>query len=129
MEDRGYPRRSSNTPHYVMYFGTFTKMLFNALRHGFMVSPERLVEAFVDRHPPTISSRSSSPNATLAIMSVACSRPMRTAATFSKPAADKDLNGVLDAVHAGSGMRTLGWLKTWNPITTLCSKRRSSGSK
>jgi GntR family transcriptional regulator/MocR family aminotransferase len=29
-----------------------------------------------------------------------------------KTAADKHLNGVLDAVHAGSGMRTLGWLKT-----------------
>ena len=44
----------------VIYVGTFTKMLFNALRLGFMVLPERLVEAFVsarsfvDRHPPTL---------------------------------------------------------------------------
>jgi GntR family transcriptional regulator/MocR family aminotransferase len=30
-----------------------------------------------------------------------------------KTAADKHLNGVLDVVHAGAGMRTLGWLKTW----------------
>src|SRR5277367_5461284 len=41
----------------VIYVGTFTKMLFNALRLGFMVLPERLVEAFasartlVDLHP------------------------------------------------------------------------------
>jgi GntR family transcriptional regulator / MocR family aminotransferase len=44
----------------VIYVGTFTKMLFNALRLGFMVVPERLVDAFetgrsyVDRHPPTL---------------------------------------------------------------------------
>jgi GntR family transcriptional regulator / MocR family aminotransferase len=44
----------------VIYVGTFTKMLFNALRIGFMVLPPRLVSAFeaarsiVDRHPPTL---------------------------------------------------------------------------
>jgi GntR family transcriptional regulator / MocR family aminotransferase len=30
-----------------------------------------------------------------------------------KTAADKHLNGVLEVVHAGAGIRTLGWLKTW----------------
>jgi GntR family transcriptional regulator/MocR family aminotransferase len=30
-----------------------------------------------------------------------------------KTVADKHLNGVLDVVHAGAGIRTLGWLKTW----------------
>ena len=29
-----------------------------------------------------------------------------------KTAADRHLNGVLDVVHAGAGIRTLGWLKT-----------------
>jgi GntR family transcriptional regulator/MocR family aminotransferase len=44
----------------VIYVGTFTKMLFNALRIGFMVLPAHLVSAFeagrsfVDRHPPTL---------------------------------------------------------------------------
>ena len=44
----------------VIYVGTFTKMLFNALRIGFMVLPEGLVasfeavRSFVDRHPPTL---------------------------------------------------------------------------
>jgi GntR family transcriptional regulator / MocR family aminotransferase len=30
-----------------------------------------------------------------------------------KTAVDKHLNGVLDVVHAGTGIRTLGKLKTW----------------
>src|SRR6202000_916456 len=44
----------------VIYVGTFTKMLFNALRIGFIVVPERLIEAFrvarsfLDRHAPTL---------------------------------------------------------------------------
>jgi GntR family transcriptional regulator/MocR family aminotransferase len=44
----------------VIYVGTFTKMLFNSLRLGFLVLPERLVEAFasarflIDRHSPTL---------------------------------------------------------------------------
>jgi GntR family transcriptional regulator / MocR family aminotransferase len=44
----------------VIYIGTFTKLLFNALRLSFLVLPARLVEAFtaarsiVDRHPPTL---------------------------------------------------------------------------
>jgi DNA-binding transcriptional MocR family regulator len=44
----------------VIYIGTFTKMLFNALRLGFLVLPDRLVStferfrSFVDRHPPTL---------------------------------------------------------------------------
>jgi GntR family transcriptional regulator / MocR family aminotransferase len=44
----------------VIYVGTFTKMLFNALRIGFVVLPEELVSVFeaarnfMDRHPPTL---------------------------------------------------------------------------
>jgi DNA-binding transcriptional MocR family regulator len=44
----------------VIYVGTFTKMLFNALRLGFLVLPAHLVEPFAvartltDRHPPTL---------------------------------------------------------------------------
>ena len=44
----------------VIYVGTFTKMLFNSLRLGFLVVPERIVDAFaaartlLDRHPPTL---------------------------------------------------------------------------
>ena len=44
----------------VIYVGTFTKMLFNALRLGFLALPAHLVEPFsvartlTDRHPPTL---------------------------------------------------------------------------
>ena len=44
----------------VIYVGTFTKMLFNALRLGFLALPAHLVEPFAvartltDRHPPTL---------------------------------------------------------------------------
>jgi GntR family transcriptional regulator/MocR family aminotransferase len=65
----------------VIYVGTFTKTLFNALRLGFMVLPERLVETLPSIKP---FSRSSSPKVTLAIISAACVRPMRNVSTFSK---------------------------------------------
>lgn len=51
---------SVDTSGSVLYVGTFTKMLFNALRLGFVVLPERLVEtfekarSFMDRHPATL---------------------------------------------------------------------------
>jgi len=76
----------------VIYVGTFTKMLFNALRLGFMVLPERLVEAFVSArtsltaihlHSIKPSWRSSSPKATSDITSAACVRFMQNASTFS----------------------------------------------
>jgi GntR family transcriptional regulator/MocR family aminotransferase len=44
----------------VIYIGTFTKMLFNSLRLGFVVAPERIADALTtartlyDRHPPTL---------------------------------------------------------------------------
>ena len=70
----------------VIYVGTFTKMLFNGLRMGFLVVPERLAGAFeaarslVDRHP-RLSIRpfwpSSSPKATSAITYEECARPIR----------------------------------------------------
>lgn len=45
----------------VLYTGTFTKMLFNALRLGFVVVPEGLIEplemlrSYMDRHPPSLN--------------------------------------------------------------------------
>ena len=107
----------------VIYVGTFTKMLFNALRLGFMVLPERLVEAFssarsfVDRHPPTLD------QAILAEFIIEGHfghhiRRMRQAyaerieRSQNQPRTNT-LSGVLDVIHSGAGMRTLGWLKTW----------------
>ena len=106
----------------VIYVGTFTKMLFNALRLGFMVLPERLVgpfisaRSFVDRHPPTLDQAILAEFITEGHFGHHVRRMRQTYAErieVLKTAADKHLNGVLDVVHAGAGIRTLGWLKTW----------------
>jgi GntR family transcriptional regulator/MocR family aminotransferase len=97
-------------------------MLFNALRLGFMVLPERLVEAFVsarsfvDRHPPTLDQAILAEFITEGHFGHHLRRMRQTYAEridVLKTAADKHLRGVLDVVHAGAGIRTLGWLKTW----------------
>ena len=106
----------------VIYVGTFTKTLFNALRLGFMVLPERLIEpfvsarSFVDRHPPTLDQAILAEFITEGHFGHHLRRMRQTYAEridVLKAAADKHLNGVLDVVHAGAGIRTLGWLKTW----------------
>ncbi|MBB5330324.1 PLP-dependent aminotransferase family protein [Tunturiibacter gelidoferens] len=106
----------------VIYVGTFTKMLFNALRLGFMVLPERLVEKFasartlVDLHPPTLDQAILAEFITEGHFGHHLRRMRQSYAErieVLKTAADKHLDGVLDVVYAGSGIRTLGWLKTW----------------
>ncbi len=105
----------------VIYVGTFTKMLFNALRLGFMVLPERLVEAFaatrtlIDLHPPTLDQAILAEFITEGHFGHHLRRMRQTYAEridVLKTAADKQLDGVLEVVHAGAGIRTLGWLKT-----------------
>jgi GntR family transcriptional regulator/MocR family aminotransferase len=106
----------------VIYVGTFTKMLFNALRLGFMILPERLVgpfisaRSFVDRHPPTLDQAILAEFITEGHFGHHVRRMRQTYAEridVLKTAADKHLHGVVDVVHAGAGIRTLGWLKTW----------------
>jgi GntR family transcriptional regulator/MocR family aminotransferase len=106
----------------VVYVGTFTKMLFNALRLGFMVLPERLVgsfvsaRTFVDRHPPTLDQAILAEFITEGHFGHHIRRMRQTYAermNILKTAADKHLDGVLDVVRAEAGIRTLGWLKTW----------------
>jgi GntR family transcriptional regulator/MocR family aminotransferase len=106
----------------VIYVGTFTKMLFNALRLGFMVLPERIVEAFasartlVDLHPPTLDQAILAEFITEGHFGHHLRRMRQTYADridVLKAAADEHLNGILDVVHTGAGIRTLGWLKTW----------------
>ena len=106
----------------VIYVGAFTKMLFNALRLGFIILPERLVEEFaaarslVDLHPPTLDQAILAEFITEGHFGHHLRRMRQTYAEridVLKTAADKHLDGVLDVVHAGAGIRTLGWLKTW----------------
>jgi GntR family transcriptional regulator / MocR family aminotransferase len=103
----------------VVYVGTFTKMLFNALRLGFLVVPERLIEPFelgrsyIDRHPPTLDQ---------AILAEFISeghfghhiRTMRQ--TYAERlevlmhASKEHLGGLLNVTEAVSGMRSVAWL-------------------
>jgi GntR family transcriptional regulator/MocR family aminotransferase len=116
----------------VIYVGTFTKMLFNALRIGFIVVPERLVKAFriarsfVDRHPPTLDQ---------AVLTEFINeghfgrhlRKMRQAyserSQMLAEEANRRLSGLLDVEHAQSGMRTVAWIKT--DITEMVLTRRA----
>jgi GntR family transcriptional regulator/MocR family aminotransferase len=105
----------------VIYVGTFTKMLFNALRIGFIVVPERLVEAlkvarsFVDRHAPTLDQ---------AILTEFINeghfgrhvRKMREVysdrSQLLTEEAKRRLSGLLDVEQAQSGMCTVAWITT-----------------
>jgi GntR family transcriptional regulator/MocR family aminotransferase len=104
----------------VLYVGTFTKMLFNALRLGFVVLPERLVEAFerarsfMDRHPATLDQ---------AVLAEFISeghfgnhvRKMRQVYAerlqiLSEASASR-LAAFLAVENAPAGMRTVAWIK------------------
>jgi GntR family transcriptional regulator / MocR family aminotransferase len=108
----------------VIYVGTFTKMLFNALRLGFMVVPERLMTAFeiarsfVDRHPATLQ------QAVLAEFITEGHfghhvRKMRHIYSerlqVLKETAESSLPDTLEVDNAAAGMRTIAWLKTNMP--------------
>jgi GntR family transcriptional regulator / MocR family aminotransferase len=120
----------------VIYIGTFTKMLFNSLRLGFVVLPDRVVDTFAaarslsDRHPPTIQ------QAILAefILEGYFSHHVRRMrqvyaerASILVEAAKRRLGGVIDVVHPGSGMRTIGWVRTGEHDLDLADRARSQG--
>ncbi|MGO4517175.1 PLP-dependent aminotransferase family protein [Terriglobus sp. 2YAB30_2] len=120
----------------VIYVGTFTKMLFNALRLGFMVLPVRLVEpfvsarSFVDRHPPTLDQAILAEFITEGHFGHHIRRMRQAYAEridVLKAAADKHLDGVLDVIHAEAGIRTLGWLKTWKSDHDAAQQARKHG--
>jgi GntR family transcriptional regulator/MocR family aminotransferase len=120
----------------VIYIGTFTKMLFNALRLGFLVVPERLVSAFeagrsfVDRHPATLDQ---------AILAEFITeghfghhiRSMRQ--TYSerlgvlREAARKHLAGLVDVTDAAAGMRTIAWLTNRSSDAAAAQRAQALG--
>lgn len=104
----------------VIYIGTFTKMLFNALRLGFMVVPERIVDAFgaarshVDRHPPTLDQAILAEFITEGHFGHHVRRMRETYAermSVLSEASRKQLGGLVDVTDAAAGMRTTAWLK------------------
>ena len=119
----------------VIYVGTFTKMLFNALRLGFIVLPERVVEpfaaarTFLDRHPPTLE------QAILADFileghfghHVRRMRQIYARRSHALCDASHRLAGRLDVMQAASGMRTLGWVRTGQTDTEVAGRARSLG--
>jgi GntR family transcriptional regulator/MocR family aminotransferase len=116
----------------VIYVGTFTKMLFNALRIGFIVVPERVGEAFriarsfFDRHAPTLDQ---------AVLTEFINeghfghhvRKMRQVyserSQLLAEEANTRLSGLLDVQHAQAGMCTVAWIKT--RVTEMVLTRRA----
>lgn len=120
----------------VIYVGTFTKMLFNALRLGFLVLPPPLVEPFAvartltDRHPPTLD------QAILAefILDGHFGHHVRQMRQIYAErlevlcdAANQRLGGMLQVQKAASGMRTIAWLKTGEKDTAVAERARARG--
>lgn len=120
----------------VIYAGTFTKMLFNSLRLGLLVLPERIVDTFVkvrtfvDRHPPTLEQ---------AILAEFIAeghfghhvRRMRQVyaerMSVLQEAASRYLAGLLDVDLADSGMRTMGWLAEGLSDHSVARRAREAG--
>lgn len=120
----------------VIYVSTFTKILFNALRLGFMVLPPQLVEPFAsaknctDRHPPTLD------QAILAEFILDGHfghhiRRMRQVyaerMAVLAEAAEQRLGGLLEVVRTVTGMRTVAWLLTGEDDQSVWARARAQG--
>jgi GntR family transcriptional regulator / MocR family aminotransferase len=135
----GHPVAALQTldaPGCVIYIGTFTKLLFNALRLGYLVVPERLVgtfeavRSFIDRHPPTLDQ---------AILTefmldghfghhVRRMRQVYAGRILAlREASKKHLGGLMDVADAVAGMRTIGWIKTEVAERVVAERARSLG--
>ncbi len=103
----------------VIYFGTFSKVLFPSLRLGYLVVPSDMVETFVtaraltDRHSPLIEQALLADFITEGhfarhIRRMRALYAERQAALVESAA--QELDGLLDVQPAEAGMHLVGWL-------------------
>jgi GntR family transcriptional regulator/MocR family aminotransferase len=106
-------------------------MLFNALRIGFIVVPERLVEgfritrSFIDRHAPTLDQAVLTEFINEGHFGHHVRKMKQVYSDRSQLLAEEAnmrLAGLLDVEHAQSGMRTVAWIKT--SVTEMVLVRR-----
>jgi GntR family transcriptional regulator/MocR family aminotransferase len=108
-----------DTAHRVIYTGTFSKVLFPALRLGYLVAPEQVVDAFLsaralaDRHSPTIeqacvSEFLSEGHFARHVRRMRALYAERQDALVS--AARRELAGAIEVAPAEAGMHLVGWL-------------------
>ena len=120
----------------VIYIGTFTKMLFNSLRLGFAVLPERIVDAFAaarsvtDRHAPTLDQAILTEFILEGHFAHHVRRMRQIYAervAFLVEAAKRELSGRVEVAHAACGMRTIGWIKTGENDVAVAERAASHG--
>jgi GntR family transcriptional regulator / MocR family aminotransferase len=116
----------------VIYVGTFTKMLFNALRIGFIVVPDRIGEAFriarsfIDRHAPTLDQAVLTEFINEGHFGRHVRKMRQIYSDRSKlltEEANRRLSGLLDVENAQSGMCTVAWIRT--NVTEMAVTRRA----
>jgi GntR family transcriptional regulator/MocR family aminotransferase len=120
----------------VIYFGTFSKVLFPSLRLGYLVVPPDLVAAFVaaratsDRHSPSVE------QAVLADFMAEGHfgrHIRRTRLLYASrqqalvTAAQRELGGLLEVCAAEAGMHLLGWLPSGIADTTASEQALKVG--
>jgi len=120
----------------VIYVGTFTKMLFNALRLGFVVVPERVAGAFeaarsfVDRHPPTLDQAILAEFIAEGHFGHHVRRMRQTYAerlAVLQQAATERLGGLAEVADAAAGMRTIAWLNRAIPDREAARRAQELG--
>jgi GntR family transcriptional regulator / MocR family aminotransferase len=120
----------------VIYVGTFTKMLFNALRIGFIVLPERIVDPFVaakssmDRHSPTLDQAILAEFITEGHFGHHVRKMRQVYAerlTVLREESCRILGDQIEVVNAPTGMRTVAWLKSRLTEASVVQRARKLG--